>query len=110
MIKDKATEEFLSALNEADEILAKMSFEKDDIIEQGPAYFVYYKRKNNRVEFLFGPPEFQVEMIIYIYQIPNLLLKIYCSSPILLNGLNAIDINKEIAEILRMKYYGLLNY
>jgi len=42
-----------------------MQFERDSFIEKGFAYFAKYKKGDCIVEFLFGPAEYQVEMIIY---------------------------------------------
>ncbi|CAN5487389.1 hypothetical protein BH10BAC2_BH10BAC2_11720 [soil metagenome] len=66
MTKDKTTEEFLAALDKSEELLAEMAFQKDVYIEKGSAYFISYKRKNIKVEFLFGPPQFEVDIITYI--------------------------------------------
>jgi hypothetical protein len=63
--KDKITSDFLGSLNECEEILFAMSFKSHSFYENGPSYFIKYKRKNTIVEVLFGPPEFEVEMIIF---------------------------------------------
>lgn len=64
-VKDKLTEEFLEALKEAESILLTLSFVKHSFQEKSLAYFVEFKKDNVFLEFLFGPPEFQIEMIIY---------------------------------------------
>lgn len=64
-IKDKITEDFLRALEEIESVLFEMSFAKDSFVKKGLAYFVQFKRDNSIVEFLYGPPDFHIEMIIY---------------------------------------------
>lgn len=62
---DNLSELFLQSMKDAETILSFMSFEKYPAKKKGFAYFYQYKRKDCIVEFLFGPPEYQVEMIIY---------------------------------------------
>ena len=64
-IKDKLTEEFLQALKEVEGVLSKMLFMKHSFFEKGFAYYIQFKRDRTIVEFIFGAPEFQVEIIIY---------------------------------------------
>lgn len=64
-VKDKLTEEFLQALKEVEGIFSIMSFIKHSFVERGFAYFVQFKKSNTIIEFLFGAPEFQIEMIIH---------------------------------------------
>ena len=64
-VKDKLTEEFLEALKEIESTLFMLSFVKHSFQEKGLAYFFEFKKNNVILEFLFGPPEFQIEMIIY---------------------------------------------
>ena len=64
-LKDKITEEFLLALKEAEKELSVMLFHKYSFLEKGPAYYVEYKRESSIVEFLFGPSDWDIEMIIY---------------------------------------------
>jgi hypothetical protein len=64
-VKDKLTQDFLKALEEVERVLSLISFVKHSFQEKGLAYFVEFKKHNTIVEFLFGPPEFQIEMIIY---------------------------------------------
>ena len=65
-IKDKLTDEFLQAINEMDVLLPSLLFKKNSFLEKGLAYYVEYRRENNtRVKFLFGPSDWDIEMIIY---------------------------------------------
>jgi len=63
-IKDKLTEEFLEGIKEIENILFLLHFYLYSFEEKGPAYFIKYKRGNSVVEFLFGPSDFDVEIII----------------------------------------------
>lgn len=65
-IKDKLTEEFLQALKEAEVVLLRLLFKKHSFFEKGLAYYIEFRKENStRVEFLFGPSEWNIEMIIY---------------------------------------------
>lgn len=65
-IKDKLENEFLEALNEIEVVLLTLFFKRYSFFEKGLAYYVEYKKENDtRVEFLFGPAEWDIEMIIY---------------------------------------------
>ena len=65
-IKDKLTEEFLKALNESEVMLFILFFKKYSFFEKGLACYIEYGKENNtRVEFLFGPSDWNIEMIIY---------------------------------------------
>ncbi len=64
-IKDYLTEEFLTAIEEVEKILFLMDFHAYSFEEKGPAYFIKYKRGETIVEFLFGPSDWDVEMIIF---------------------------------------------
>lgn len=47
-------------------MLQALRFKRCSFFEKGLAYFVEYKRENNtRVEFRFGPSNWDIEMIIY---------------------------------------------
>ncbi len=75
-MNDKLTEDFLNALVEVEQRLLMISYVKHSFQQKGSAYFVEFKSDNILIEFLFGPPEFQIEMIVY-RQTGNLLLEIY---------------------------------
>jgi hypothetical protein len=65
-VKDKLTEEFLEALNRIEIVLLSLLFKKHSFFEKGLAYYIEYIKENNtRVEFLFGPSDWNIEMIIY---------------------------------------------
>jgi hypothetical protein len=66
MTRGKINEEFLAALNSSEDVFSEISFEKDRYIEKGYAQYVYYKNKNVKAEFLFGPPDWHIDMIIYV--------------------------------------------
>ena len=65
ILKDKLTEEFLLAVKEAEKELSEMQFHKSSFLEKGPAYYIEYKRESSIVEFLFGPSDWGIEMIVY---------------------------------------------
>ena len=63
---DKLTAQFLKALNEIEIVLITLLFKRHSFIEKGLAYYIEYRNKNNTsVEFLFGPSEWGIEMIIF---------------------------------------------
>jgi hypothetical protein len=64
-IKDKLTQEFLEGLEEVKTLLLILMFKQILFNEKGLAYFVQYQRGKTIVEFLFGPSEWNVEMIVY---------------------------------------------
>jgi hypothetical protein len=66
MTKEKLNEEFLIALSRAEQALTEIGFTRDKYIEKGYAQFVYFKSKSAKVEFLFGPSDWHVDMIIYV--------------------------------------------
>ena len=66
VIKGKLTEDFLKALNEIEIALQALLFKRHSVLEKGFAYYIEYGKENNtRVEFLFGPSDWEIEMIIY---------------------------------------------
>lgn len=65
-MRDKLATEFLKALIEIETVLLTLLFKRHSFFEKGFAYFVEYRKENNtRVEFLFGPSDWDIEMIIY---------------------------------------------
>jgi hypothetical protein len=65
-IKDNLTEEFLKALNEIESPLQTILFKRHSFFEKGSAFYIEYSKENNtRVEFQFGPSDWDIEMIIY---------------------------------------------
>lgn len=65
-MKNKLATEFLKALNEIEIVLLTFFFKRHSFFEKGLAYYIEYRKQNNtRVEFLFGPSDWDIEMIIY---------------------------------------------
>jgi hypothetical protein len=65
-VNDKLRKEFLEALDDAETMLNKLLFKKHCISQKGLAYFIEYRKENDtRVKFLFGPADWDIEMIIY---------------------------------------------
>ena len=65
-VNDKLTEEFFKALNEIEITLLSLLLKRHSFFEKGLSYFVEYRKENNtRVEFLFGPSNWDIEMLIY---------------------------------------------
>ena len=65
MPKDKLNEEFLNALHGAEMTLSAMGFLRDKYIEIGYAQFADFKSKNAKVQFVFGPSEWEISIVIY---------------------------------------------
>jgi len=60
------TKDFIEAINEIEIMLLALFFKRHSFFEKGLAYFIEYRKENNtRVEFLFGPSDWDIEMIIY---------------------------------------------
>lgn len=64
-MKNKLTKEFLIAVNEIEPVLESLHFHQYSFEEKGFGYFVKYKRNNTYVEFLFGPSDWNIELIIF---------------------------------------------
>jgi hypothetical protein len=65
-IKDNLGEEFLKALNDINLVLITLGFKRHSFFEKGLAYYIDYENiSNTRVEFFFGPSDWDIEMIIY---------------------------------------------
>jgi hypothetical protein len=59
-------EEFLKAMFKIDKDLLLELFKKHSFSDEGLACFIEYRKENStRVEFLFGPSNWNIEMIIY---------------------------------------------
>lgn len=57
---------FLEAINEIEILLFALYFRRYSFFEKGLAFFIEYRKENDtKVEFLFGPSNWDVEMIIY---------------------------------------------
>jgi hypothetical protein len=64
-ITDTLTKEFLEGLEDVKKLLIFQSFREISFDQKGMAYFVQYQRKTTIVKFLFGPGDWDVEMIVY---------------------------------------------
>lgn len=64
-IKDKLTEEFLAGIKEIESVLFLLQFSLHSFEEKGPAYFIKYKKGCSIIEFLFGPSDWDVEIIVF---------------------------------------------
>lgn len=63
---NKLNEEFSKALDEIELVLFVLLFKRHSFFEKGEASFVEYRKENDiRLEFLFGPSDWDIEMIIY---------------------------------------------
>ncbi len=64
--KDRLIADFLKALNEIEVAFATLHFKRHSFVEKGLAYYIgYIKGNTTRVDFLFGPSEWDIEVIIY---------------------------------------------
>lgn len=58
--------DFLKALDEIELMLLVLFFKRHSFFEKGEANYIEYRKENNtRLEFLFGPSDWDIEMIIY---------------------------------------------
>ncbi len=64
-MKDKTTNDFLQALDDFEKLLSSMSFKDHRVIENGPIYINLYKKDNTSIKIFWGPPEFEIDLIIY---------------------------------------------
>src|SRR5690349_19786498 len=62
---DELTKEFLAGSEIVKEVLVSLHFKPLSFEEKGYAYVIRYQKEKNIVEFLFGPSDWDVEMIIY---------------------------------------------
>lgn len=63
---DSLKMEFFKALDEIELPLVVLLFKRHSFFEKGEASFLEYRKDNNtRLEFLFGPSNWDIEMIIY---------------------------------------------
>lgn len=60
----KLTVAFLNGIIEIEPILSFMFFKKKSFEEKGYAYFVEYQKEDTIVQFLFGPSDWGIEMIV----------------------------------------------
>lgn len=64
-MKSDSQQLFLQAINEVEEILLLIGFKRVFLEKKGYATFIHYKRNDVLVEFMFGPSDWDVEMLIY---------------------------------------------
>ena len=64
-MNDLLTEDFLVTMNSKANPLQVIGFILDTHESKGFAHFIRFEKKGTTVEFMFGPPEFQIEMLIY---------------------------------------------
>lgn len=65
-IKDKLIDDFLKAHIEIETLLQALFFKRNSFFESGLAYYIQYIKQNyTSIEFLFGPSDWDIEMIIY---------------------------------------------
>jgi hypothetical protein len=60
----KSEEGFIKSLEEVKPLLDQMGFIQTHFEEKGLAVFTEYAKQDTKVEFMCGPPEWHVEMII----------------------------------------------
>ena len=64
-IKDKLTEDFLEGIQEIEKNFLDFMFLPFSFEKKGFAYYIQHKRGKTTVEFLFGPSDWDVEIIIF---------------------------------------------
>ncbi len=63
---DNLKEQFFKALDEIEFVLFALLFKRHSFFEKGEANFLEYRKDNNtRLEFLLGPSDWDIEIIIY---------------------------------------------
>jgi hypothetical protein len=63
-MSDKLTEDFLDGITHLDVELGRLGFNKQPLIKKGFAFFAGYFRNETVVEFLFGPSDWDIEILI----------------------------------------------
>ena len=64
-MNSRIEKEFLQGINDIEPELLKLFFTKYSYLEKGPAYYVEYINTNNStVEYQFGAPEWNIDIII----------------------------------------------
>lgn len=64
-MKEKSDEEFLQALKVVENSLLTLQFKTSSFEKKGYAYFVQFKREDCMVRFVYGPPQYEIDIIIY---------------------------------------------
>jgi hypothetical protein len=65
-IKNTGTDDFINALKEVEPILASLSFIPHSLDNRGFACYAEYKNGNNIVMFMYGAPEWHIDIELYI--------------------------------------------
>lgn len=60
----KSNDAFLSAIEELEIDLFKIGFKRESFETKGVAYFLSYRRSETIVRFLYGPADWDVEVIV----------------------------------------------
>lgn len=63
-MSDKLIEKYLDVLKEVENLLSSMNFLVKKVERKGFAVITEYKRGNTSVRFLFGPSDWDIEMIV----------------------------------------------
>ena len=110
---DKSTENFLHAIKHVDSLLLELGFKQYSIFHKGFATFVRYKRGETIVEFLYGPGEYKIEMVLHtqngkfnfgelLLKIPELNSWVYSKQCAVSEGDNLIDDLLYYIEVLKI--------
>lgn len=66
VVKDNLTEDFLEGIEDVKRLLIFIRFKPLSFDKKGLAYFVKFQWEKTIVEFIFGPSDWDIELIIYI--------------------------------------------
>jgi hypothetical protein len=64
-MRDKIIENYINALKEIEPILLSMGFNKCSYSKGEFPFYVEFKTDQCVIKFMFGPPEFQIDITIY---------------------------------------------
>jgi hypothetical protein len=66
VVKDNLTEDFVEGIEDVKKLLIFIRFQPLSFDKKGLAYFVKFHREKTIIEFIFGPSDWDIELIIYI--------------------------------------------
>jgi hypothetical protein len=66
VVKGNLTEDFLEGIEDVKKLLIFIQFQPLAFDKKGLAYFVKFQKENTIIEFIFGPSDWDIELIIYI--------------------------------------------
>ena len=66
VVKDNLTEDFLAGIEDVKKLLIFIQFQPLSFDKKGLAYFVKFQKEKTIIEFIFGPSDWDIELIIYI--------------------------------------------